>query len=191
LRKHNASELSKQQALNLYGRNIYASGYAVTLGGFASNNVYTVGTGPEVLVVADINQDGLPDLIVANNGAGSVSVLTNNGAGCYVLSSTPSTSISGAAYLAVADFNGEGLSDFVVSSYGNNSMVVFTNGGAGVGYAFTKAQGISLASGPLGVRAGDFNLSAAAASPHQSKALASQIFASGKRPIRHENRASS
>jgi hypothetical protein len=63
---------------------------------FASEVNYTAGTGLSDLAALDVNRDGLPDLLVANNGASSVTVLLNLGnvpvvSGTLTASPEPST----------------------------------------------------------------------------------------------------
>ena len=47
-------------------------------GTFGEEQIVTVGTRPSQLAVADLNGDELPDLVVANSGGYTVSVLINN-----------------------------------------------------------------------------------------------------------------
>ena len=68
---------------------------------------FDVGAGPEDLVAADFDRDGLLDLAVANSGATSVSILPGTGtsfgaASAVDLADPPSR-------LAVADFNRDGM----------------------------------------------------------------------------------
>jgi hypothetical protein len=63
---------------------------------FASEVNYTAGTRLGELAALDVNRDGLPDLLVANNGASSVTVLLNLGnvpvvSGTLTASPEPST----------------------------------------------------------------------------------------------------
>jgi hypothetical protein len=63
---------------------------------FASEVNYAAGTGLGELAALDVNRDGLPDLLVANNGASSVTVLLNLGnvpvvSGTLTASPEPST----------------------------------------------------------------------------------------------------
>ena len=44
---------------------------------FAAEQTFATGTDPNSVAVADLNGDGLPDLIVANINSGTVSVLLN------------------------------------------------------------------------------------------------------------------
>jgi hypothetical protein len=46
-------------------------------GTFANNLDYATGTGPDATAVADFNGDGRPDIVTADGGSGTVSVLLN------------------------------------------------------------------------------------------------------------------
>ena len=48
------------------------------VGGFGTNTALTVGSGPFTVAAADFNNDGRLDLVSANGGAGTLSVLINN-----------------------------------------------------------------------------------------------------------------
>src|SRR5437867_3985424 len=52
---------------------------------------YSVGALPFSMISPDLNGDAHPDLVTANKGAGSVSILINNGHG--VFSSTPDVAV--------------------------------------------------------------------------------------------------
>jgi hypothetical protein len=74
------------------------------------------------VAVADVNGDGIPDLVVASYcsdggcGSGAVSVLLGSGGGTFQPTSTYSTGGSGAGGIAVADVNGDGHPDLVVAN---------------------------------------------------------------------------
>jgi len=78
------------------------------------------GNTPVDVAVADVNDDGKPDLLVANNGSGTIGVLLGNGDGTFQSSQTYDT--PGSASVAVADVNGDTRPDLAVA-----------NGGAGGG----------------------------------------------------------
>lgn len=80
------------------------------------------------VVVADINKDGLPDIIVSNEGIGSADDVGSSGAAVILqttaagtwpptFSSAPTTfTTDSAVALAVADINGDGMPDIVIAS---------------------------------------------------------------------------
>jgi Bacterial Ig-like domain (group 3)/FG-GAP-like repeat/FG-GAP repeat len=76
------------------------------------------GTHAQSVAVADVNGDGKPDVIVANQeggNGGSVGVLLNNGDGTLAAAATYNVG-SGADSVAVGDLNGDGFPDLVVAS---------------------------------------------------------------------------
>jgi hypothetical protein len=87
------------------------------------------GTSASSVSVADVNRDGKPDLIVANNcgdygnygcAAGSVAVLLNNGHGAFHAASNYGSGGYEADWEAVADVNGDGKLDLVVANLGTD-----------------------------------------------------------------------
>ncbi len=83
------------------------------------------------LIVADVNNDGIPDLLTANyNTDDSVTLALGNGDGTF---GAPKNFPTGAQpdSLAVADVNGDGKPDLVVDNFGDNNVSVLLGNGDG------------------------------------------------------------
>lgn len=105
---------------------------SATSGAYAAATTVTVGGRPNDVQIADINGDGLPDLIVADD-TGHVTYLLQNPAspgtfetGISLPISNPTITAEGAGYytraisVAVGDLNGDGLPDLAVTSFDNS-----------------------------------------------------------------------
>ena len=115
------------------------------------------GAYPYSVAVADLNGDGKPDLLVANECAststcsngGALSVLLGNGDGTFQaaqISLTPSELSIG--QIAVSDFNGDGKLDAAI---GSGSVLLLGNGDG------TFQVPLNLGAGGPGAAVGDFN----------------------------------
>ncbi len=143
-----AADINGDGSLDLIAA-LYGSGVLEVLtndgsGGFVSNAVYNLGLtglGMSCVVAADVNGDGIEDLITANTdggvfGQGVLTVLTNNDMGGFVLCTnlfagpaTPSQQ-SQPHWVAVADVNGNGRMDLISANLGSlGSLMIFTNFG--------------------------------------------------------------
>jgi hypothetical protein len=74
------------------------------------------------VAVADVNQDGYPDLVIANESMcvncpeGGIAVLLGNGSGSFQLASTYDSGAYAALSVAIADVNGDGIPDIIVTN---------------------------------------------------------------------------
>ena len=127
-------------------------------GGFVLSGTYPVGNLPTVVTAADVNGDGKVDLICANSdsGSSSLSVLTNNGSGRFVLSGTYPVGSEPISVTAV-DVNGDGKVDLISANWGSlggNTLTILTNNGSG---GFVLASSPVVGNGPMSVAAADVN----------------------------------
>ena len=122
---------------------------------FNLSSTLGVGSDPNSIAVADVNGDGMADLICANYYGNSLSVLTNNGSGGFVLSGTYPVG-GNPAVVTAADVNGDGKVDLICenSFSGDSTLSVLTNNGSG---GFVLAGTFPWASGLLSVTAADVN----------------------------------
>src|SRR6185369_4280739 len=116
----------------------------ITSNSFAPRVNFTVGSQPRGVAIRDLDGDGKPELITANWGGDSISVLRNVGTAGSITSSSfaPATAFATPAgsspqNVMVADLNGDGKPDVVsVNDHTdsiNNAVSVFQNTSSGVG----------------------------------------------------------
>jgi hypothetical protein len=107
-----------------------------------------VGLWPVAVVAVDVNGDGKMDLISANNGANSLTVLTNNGNGGWATEASLPANYDPIS-LTAADVNGDLKVDLISASYdssgGGSTLDIFTNTGTG-GFA---ASAVLSVGGPV------------------------------------------
>jgi hypothetical protein len=140
---------------------------ATTRGTFLAPVTFPAGAQPQAVRIADVNGDGLPDLVVANRGPGldgtgsaGVSVLLQDAAhpGSFLPPVTYATQAR-AVDVAVADLNGDSKPDLVVANLGpaptgSVSVLLQDPSHAGVFLAATSYAGFGQ---PLGVAIADLN----------------------------------
>ena len=85
---------------------------------------------PNSVAVGDFNGDGKSDLVTADGGGDTASVLLGNGNGTFQ-ASRPSAREAEPDSVAVADFNGDGKSDLVTADYNDNTASVLLGNGDG------------------------------------------------------------
>ena len=77
-----------------------------------------------------MNGDGIPDIVTANYGGNTVSVLLGKGKGAFGLSRAFAAG-AGPASLAVADFNADGKTDIVVGNRNASTVSILSGNGNG------------------------------------------------------------
>ncbi|HLX69361.1 MAG TPA: FG-GAP-like repeat-containing protein, partial [Verrucomicrobiae bacterium] len=127
---------------------------SLTSGSFAPRMDYAVGTQPLSVVVSDLDGDGRPDIIAANFGSSTVSVLKNLSTGGLLKSNSFASPItlntpSSPSQVAAADIDGDGKIDIVTVNYGGaaNAVSIFRNTSSGGNISFASRVDLSAAAG--------------------------------------------
>ncbi|MGB0715701.1 MAG: FG-GAP-like repeat-containing protein [Phycisphaerae bacterium] len=101
-------------------------------GSFSPQQQITVGSTPRGIAVLDVDGDGDLDVVNTNSGgAGSLSIMLNDGNGVFGAPAFIDAGISNEWALAAGDMNNDGLLDLVVSSRASSQIAVLTNDGDG------------------------------------------------------------
>ncbi len=112
-----------------------------------------MGTNAYYVATADCNHDGIPDLLVANNGASSVSVLLGNGDGSFQENQSLAVGTNPVT-VAVGDFNGDNNLDLAVANYNSATISMLLGRGDGT---FVPARTVAVGHQPSDLAIGDFN----------------------------------
>ena len=125
---------------------------------FAALQTFGINAGADsaiCVIAADINGDGKPDIIVANESATTLAVLINTTTpGANVASFAPAQTFPGESYpmsVVAADINGDGKLDLVIAASNNNEVSVLLNTMAtgSVVAAFAQPQAFATAPGTV------------------------------------------
>ena len=124
-------------------------------GGFSSSSVVVTGSAPTVpgeIHVADINRDGIPDLVVGSPFNNTVWIYLGNGDGSFVAGTNLATA-QAAFSIAIADYNGDGYFDLAVAE-NSNGVEIFLGKGDGT---FGAPTSINTGSYSLSIVTADLN----------------------------------
>ncbi|CAF3868932.1 unnamed protein product [Rotaria sp. Silwood1] len=126
-------------------------------GTFINPTVYLMelGSQPYSVALGDFNNDNRLDIVVANYGTSTISVIFGNGNGTFTNQTIYSMeSGSQPCSVAVGDFNNDTQLDIVVANYYTSVLIVFLGSGDG---AFLNQSTYSVDRGPFSVVVGDMN----------------------------------
>ena len=126
-----------------YNENSVSILHALGNGTFAAPINYAVGSHPTCVAVRDMNKDGLIDILTANSGDGTVSILyaINRTNGTFHAATNITVFPGGdpqPIYLGTEDFNGDGLLDIATVNYNSNSISIFLGQSDGTFQHFTN-----------------------------------------------------
>ena len=126
---------------------------------FAAQQIFATGTKPRAIATRDLNGDGKPDLIAANSGDNTVSVLLNTTAPgsattTFVLQTSSPFATGASPYsVAVGDLNGDGKPDLAVANSGDSTVSVLFN----TGTSFSAQAAFATGGSPETVAIADIN----------------------------------
>ncbi len=123
-------------------------------GSFAKPIFFSTGGGaPFAVAVADVNNDGTPDVVVTNSLSNNVAVLLGNKNGTLQSPRVFAVGLSPLA-IAVGDFNRDGKPDVVVANSGSNSISILLGNGDGT---LRIATTVHVGTSPVSVAVGRFH----------------------------------
>ena len=117
---------------------------------------------PAALAAADLNDDGHIDLVVADAGKDTISVLLGNGDGTF-RERTDYPTGKNPVYVAFGDFNGDGALDIAVANQAGGSVTIYYNQESSSGvplgrFAAGSPRDTSAGNGPASIAVADYNL---------------------------------
>jgi Ca2+-binding RTX toxin-like protein len=119
--------------------------------GFLSHSDFATGSNPRSVALADVNGDGKLDMVTANFGSSTASVLLGNGSGGFAAKTDFATG-SYPINVAVADINGDGKLDMVTTNYVSSTTSVLLGNGSG---GFAAKTDFATGSYPISVAVAD------------------------------------
>jgi hypothetical protein len=110
--------------------------------------------GPVSVASADLNGDGILDLVVGNSTTNYLSIFLGHGDGTFQASPIYYRVGNNPLSIAVADLNGDGKLDLAVANVNDNYVSILQGNGDGT---FSEAINYAAAKGPSAIAVGDFN----------------------------------
>lgn len=130
-------------------------------GPFSAKVDFATGNGPDSVAIADLNDDGKPDLVVASAGSDVVSVFLNKGGtGATTPSFSARVDLSAGPQpcsVAVGDLDGDGKPDLAVANCGGGNSVFHNTTAMGTTTASFSAKVDLAGAAPSSLAIADFN----------------------------------
>ena len=139
--------------------------HCINSSSFAAKVDFTTGTHPYCAAVADLDGDGSLDIVVANQGSSSVSVLRNAASGGSISTSSLEAKVDfttgNSPYsVALADIDGDGKMEIITANNISNSVSVLQNtssSGAITSSSFSAAVDFTTGTAPYSIALGDID----------------------------------
>ena len=123
-------------------------------GNLSSGTTYALCSDPRYAALADMNRDGILDIVAACFGGAQLGVALGNSSGGFG-AVTPYALAGSGLGVAVGDIDHNGTLDVLVTVQGSsNTVAIYTNNGAGV---LSAAGSLAVGGVPVDVGLGDFN----------------------------------
>src|SRR5262245_54746079 len=108
---------------------------------------------PDAVAAADLNGDGIPDIVVGNYGSGNIAIFYGSAAGSF---EAPKKIPVGAGPIAIvlADFNKDGHPDIAVANWFSSTVSILVSDGKG---GFAPPATLNVGEGPTSLVAADIN----------------------------------
>ncbi len=135
------------------GHNTLSIRFGDGTGGFVGTQELPVGSHPYNVAIADINRDGIHDLITTNSGDNSITPILGVGNGTFTVEPVCDVG-TGPISLVIADFDSDGKPDVLTANLNANTVSFRRGNGAGFFYGTTE---INVGDNPYHIELGDFN----------------------------------
>lgn len=120
--------------------------------------IATGGYEPNHLSLTDLNNDGKTDIVVANTGSSTITVIMNVGvcaSNCNTIAAPALYAVTGTPHsLTAGDFDRDGILDIAAATRGANSVSIVLGNGDGTFYAGVVA---GVGTNPDSITSGDFD----------------------------------
>jgi hypothetical protein len=114
---------------------------------------------PSWITTSDINGDGKPDIIVANSGAGTISIFKNTGSANNIAFATKQNfAVSSSPFwITAADVDGDGKPDIITANASAATISVLRNTSSASVISFQSKLDFITDAAPFSMAVGDFN----------------------------------
>jgi hypothetical protein len=127
---------------------------------FAAKTDYSTGNGSVDVAIADMNDDGRPDLLVSSGNSGFFSFFKNISSSAGTISFAEKqdyTLLSHPDNITIADVNKDGKPDLITSNSSGNTISIFRNNSTGGSLSFGEKVDYTAGSTPSFITTGDMD----------------------------------